>query len=65
MEDARPINPQQYFNDPDMPFYGYPKTEENIAAVKKLWEDAKPKAKSEDMVDLIYGTPGSTEGFYL
>lgn len=64
MENKRPINQVQYFNDPDMPFYGYPKTEENIAAVKKLWEDAKPKVRTEDMADLMYGTSGS-EGNYL
>lgn len=48
---------QRYFSDPDMPFYGYPMTEENVKAVKQLWEDAKPKFNG-DVVGLNFGTSG-------
>lgn len=49
--------PQRFFNDPDMPFYGYPMTDENVAAVKELWEDAKPKFNGGDTM-LNFGTLG-------
>ena len=51
----RPVDEKEYFSDPDMPFFGYPKTEENVAAIKQLWDDTKPKATIGDA--LTYGEP--------
>lgn len=72
------LDPQKFFTDPDMPFYGYPKTEENIAAIKKLWADVKPQLAIGDSDRILYGSSGNekewqqglmtmffNEGYYL
>jgi hypothetical protein len=59
MRNLRPVDTDKYFNDPDMPFYGYPKTEENLQAVRELWADAKVSESSiGEPADLVYGSPG-------
>jgi hypothetical protein len=56
MEKTRTIENEKYFSDPDMPYFGYPKTEENVKAMQKLWDDAKPKI--EKIEGLLFGTSG-------
>lgn len=53
------LDPDKYFTDPDMPFFGLRKTESNVAAVKQLWEDSHPITIG-DVGNIIYGTPGSS-----
>lgn len=50
------LDPEKFIVDEV--FEGYPNTPENRAAIRKLYEDAKPVLKEPLAVSLNYGTPG-------
>lgn len=51
------LDPNKYFIDPDMPFAGLEKTEDNLKAIKKICEDCKPKKLTKEQIEFLdFGT---------